>query len=108
MRFARESFSTLLGRWKDMVKDTQCFCDSCQTCKQSKPPNQKPFGLLNPLSVPSRPWESIGVDFVGPLPVSKNRDGEFDSITVVIDLLTAMVHLVPSRITYAPSSCDFA
>ena len=37
---------------------------------------------------------------MGPLPLSKNRDGEFDSITVIIDLLTAMVHLVPSRITY--------
>lgn len=34
------------------------------------------------------------------MPESKNQDGVFDSITVVIDLLTAMVHLVPSRINY--------
>jgi transposase InsO family protein len=40
------------------------------------------------------------MDFVGPLPESKNRDGVFNSITVVIDLLTGMVHLVPSRINY--------
>ena len=86
--------------WKDMVEDVRKYCESCQTCKRSKPPNQKPYGLLNPLSIPSKPWESIGIDFVGPMPLSKNRDGEFDSITVVIDLLTAMVHLVPSRITY--------
>lgn len=39
----------------------------------------KPFGLLNPLSIPSRPWDAIGVDFVGPLPESKDRDGEYDS-----------------------------
>jgi hypothetical protein len=40
------------------------------------------------------------VDFVGPLPESKNRDATFNSITVVIDLPTGMVHLIPGRINY--------
>lgn len=83
-----------------MVTDVKAFCETCTTCKTSKPSNQKPYGLLNPLAVPSYPWESIGIDFVVPLPESRNRDGQYDSITVVICLLTAMVHLVPSRINY--------
>ena len=82
------------------MSDTKAYCDTCVTCKRSKPNNQKPYGLLNPLSVPSEPWESIGIDFLGPLPLSKNRDGNYDSITVVICLLTAMVELIPSRINY--------
>jgi len=86
--------------WKDMVSDTKSFCETCMTCKRSKPSNQKPYGLLNPLPIPGNPWESIGMDFVGPLPESSNRDGTYDSITVVICLLTAMVHLIPSRINY--------
>jgi len=86
--------------WKDMVSDTKSFCETCVVCKRSKPSNQKPYGLLNPLSIPSYPWESIGMDFIGPLPESSNRDGSFDSITVVICLLTAMVHLIPSRTNY--------
>ena len=89
--------------WKDMVSDVRAFCETCQTCKISKPSNQKPYGLLNPLAVPSYPWESIGMDFVGPLPESGNRDGLFDSITVVICLLTSMVHLIPSRTNYNTS-----
>lgn len=89
--------------WRDMVSDVRAFCETCHTCKSSKPSNQKPYGLLNPLSVPSYPWESIGMDFVGPLPESGNRDGLFDSITVVICLLTSMVHLVPSRTNYNAS-----
>lgn len=89
--------------WKDMVSDVRAFCETCHTCKISKPSNQKPYGLLNPLSVPSYPWESIGMDFVGPLPESGNRDGQFDSITVVICLLTSMVHLIPSRTNYNAS-----
>ena len=86
--------------WKELVTDVKAFCETCNTCKMSKPNNQKPYGLLNPLSVPSYPWESVGIDFVGPLPESRNRDGQYDSITVVICLLTAMVHLIPSHINY--------
>ena len=86
--------------WDTIVRDVNAFCISCVTCQRSKPPNQKTYGLLNPLPVPSAPWDAIGVDFVGPLPESKNRDGNFDSIPVEIDLLSAMIHLVPSRINY--------
>lgn len=92
--------------WKDMTSDTTIYCQSCMTCKQSKPSTQKPYGLLNPLDIPSYPWESIGVDFVGPLPESKNWDGIFNSITVVICLLTLMVHLIPSRKDY--NACEIA
>jgi hypothetical protein len=89
--------------WKDMVADVKVFCEMCHTCKTSKPTNQKPYGLLNPLTVPTYPWESIGMDFVGPLPESGNRDSVYDLITVVICLLTSMVHLIPSRINYNAS-----
>lgn len=83
-----------------MVRDVQKYCDSCMTCKRSKPNNQCPYGLLNPLNVPTVPWEAIGIDFVGPLQESRDRDATYNSITVVIDLLSGMVHLIPSRINY--------
>jgi hypothetical protein len=86
--------------WKDMVEDTRSYCETCATCKRSKSGNQKPYGLLHSLNPPLQPWESIGVDFVGPVPESKDRDGVYNSIIVIIDLLTGMVHLVPSRNNY--------
>lgn len=86
--------------WKDMIEDIHKFCKSCPTCKMSKPNNQRPYGLLSTLSVPEYPWQGIGIDFVGPLPESRNRTGSFDMIAVIIDLLTGMTHLVPSRQTY--------
>ncbi|KAJ3529364.1 hypothetical protein NMY22_g9024 [Coprinellus aureogranulatus] len=86
--------------WKDLVSNVKAFCETCHTCRMNKPDNQRPYGLLNPLSLPTYPWETIGVDFVGPLPESENRDGVFDTVTVVIDHLTSMVHLVPSRANY--------
>jgi len=87
--------------WPDMVNDVKAYCETCTVCKRSKPSNQKPFGLLNPLPVPGQPWKAIGIDFIGPLPSSENRHGAFDSIAVIICLLTSMVHLIPSHTTYS-------
>ena len=86
--------------WPSMANDVKDYCASCQKCAMSKPANQKPYGMLNPPKIPSQPWEVIGIDFVGPLPESRNRDATYDSVTVVIDLLTHLVHLIPSRVTY--------
>ena len=83
-----------------MVSDTKAFCETCIICKQSKPSNQKPYRLLNPLPIPVEPWESIGIDFVRPLPESHNHDGHSDAITVIICLLTSMVELIPSQSNY--------
>lgn len=66
--------------WPSMAKDVQAFCESCRVCATSKSSTTQPMGLLRPLPVPRRPWESIGIDFVGPLPESSNRHGGFDMI----------------------------
>lgn len=60
---------------KEMVNDVHAYCDTCHTCKRSKPNNQRPYGLLNTIKTPEYPWEAIGIDFVGPLPKSQDRDG---------------------------------
>ena len=86
--------------WKNMSSDVHSYCESCIICARSKPMNHKPYGKLNPLPVPTQPWEVIGIDFVGPLPESKDRNATYNSLTVIIDHLTGMVHLVPSRTNY--------
>ena len=86
--------------WKTIVKDVTDYCKACPTCAISKSPTEKPRGLLQTMPVPSHPWQFIGIDFVGPLPESSNRNGSYDTICVIIDLLTAMVHLVPTCQTY--------
>src|ERR1700761_7771076 len=83
-----------------MIRDVAAYCESCSLCAMSKSSTQKPMGLLRTLEVPRRPWQSIGIDFVGPLPESSNRHGTFDMICVVIDHLTSMVHLMPTKQMY--------
>ena len=86
--------------WKSLLPDVEKYCNSCIVCKRGKASSTKPYGLLNPLEIWTQPWDAIGIDFVGPLPESKNRDGYFNAITTIIDLFSGMVHLVPSRIDY--------
>ena len=77
--------------WSTLLRDVAKFCMTCGTCQAVKPSTQRPTGLLHPLPIPSRPWESIGMDFIGPLPPSPEG---YNFIWVVIDRLTSMVHLV--------------
>ena len=83
-----------------MVQDVNDYCKVCQICAMSKSLTEKPRGFLKMMLVPTHPWQYIGIDFVGLLPESSNRNGSFDMICVIIDLLTAMVHLVPTKQTY--------
>lgn len=86
--------------WPEIVGDVSAYCRTCTVCATTKSATTKPLGLLHPLPVPRRPWQYIALDFVGPLPMSRNRYGTFDMICVIIDQLTSMVHLVPTKQTY--------
>jgi hypothetical protein len=86
-----------------MVKDVQNFCTSCGVCQTTKTDNRRPQGLLHPLSVPHRPWGSIGMDFVGPFLEANG----YDYCLVVICRLTSMVHLLPITKTIKASEVTF-
>jgi hypothetical protein len=85
--------------WPRIGQDVEHYCKTCPVCQTTKSSTQKVPGLLHSLPIPSRPWESIGMDFVGPFPES----GGFDYLWVVICRLTSMVHLVPIRTTTTAS-----
>ena len=64
-------------------------------CETSNPSNRN-LGLYTPLLVPSRPWESISMDFVGGLPMSRKQH---DYIFVVVDRFSIMCILMPCKKT---------
>uniref|UniRef100_A0A3Q4HJ14 Integrase catalytic domain-containing protein n=1 Tax=Neolamprologus brichardi TaxID=32507 RepID=A0A3Q4HJ14_NEOBR len=47
--------------------DVKRYVISCSVCQLTKPSQKKAAGLMVPI-VPQKPWEYVGVDFVGPLP----------------------------------------
>ena len=77
--------------WPGMRKDVEAYVDSCSQCQKSKPKGRGTAGLLQPLPVPQRPWQSVGLDFMGPLP--RSRSGK-DFLLVLVDRMSKRVHLI--------------
>lgn len=73
--------------WRKFVKD---YVKSCDACARAKTSRHQPHGLLQPLPVPEGPWNSISMDFISDLPVSKGHD----TILVVVDRFTKMAHFI--------------
>jgi hypothetical protein len=73
------------GLYED-VREFVAFCDSCQKVKAS---TQMPAGLLQPLEIPRRKWQSISMDLITGLPKTKSG---FDAIWVVVDRLSKCAH----------------
>ena len=76
-----------------MLESVSHFIKVCSLCAVNKPRNRK-LGLYTPLPVPSHPWESISMDFVGGLPLSKIGH---DYFYVVVDRFIKMCILIPCK-----------
>lgn len=88
-----------LGRlcwWPGMRKEIQDYIYSCVACQSNKSSNRSPAGKLQSLPIPTKKWEQVSMDFVGPLPLTK-ADNDF--IMVVVDKLSKMVHFIPCKTT---------
>ncbi len=71
------------------------YVKSYDTCARSKILRHRPFGLLQPLPIPNRPWGSIAMDFIIDLPSVRTKN----SILVVVDRLTKMAHFTPVHLS---------
>jgi hypothetical protein len=79
--------------WPILNGSVSRYVIGCSLCDTSKPENRN-LGLYTPFSVPSRPWESISMDFVGGLPMSKkNHDYRY----VMVDYFIKMCICMPSK-----------
>ncbi|KAH9723181.1 Endonuclease [Citrus sinensis] len=67
--------------WPHMKDDIEAYVRTCLVCQQDKVDHQLPEGLLEPLPLATRPWESVSMDFITSLPKSEGCG----SIMVVVD-----------------------
>ena len=76
-----------------MFDNVSHFITKCSLCATSKLSNRK-LRLYTPLSVPSRPWESILMAFVGGLPLWRKVH---EYLYVVVDRFSKMCILTPCK-----------
>lgn len=76
-----------------MRKDLEdAYIPSCNDCQRNKSSTKKPAGPLHPTPVPDARFDSIAIDFIGPLP----RDNGYDSVITITDRLGADYRMVPT------------
>ncbi len=74
-----------------MTREILDFVLACSVCASCKTSNRPPEGLLQPLSIPSRPWSHIALDFVSALPPSQGNT----VVLTVVDQFSKAAHFIP-------------
>jgi len=82
--------------WPNMTADIRRFVSTCETCQRYKTPPMAPSGTLQPLPIPPRNWDHIGMDFITALP--KTKKGR-DAILVFVDRLSKQAHFIATNTT---------
>jgi len=78
--------------WPGVTKEMKRYVEGCDACQRNKNCTEQPAGKLMPNSILERPWTHILADFITKLPLVQG----YNSILVVVDWLTKMVHFIPT------------
>jgi hypothetical protein len=96
-RFGIAQTRAAVGRlfwWESLDSDVTKFVSTCVACQRNKACRHKPYGLLQSLPVPKKPWHTVTFDFVVKLPKTSRGN---DSVYVFVDKLTKMVQFVACK-----------
>lgn len=85
--------------WPNLSEDVATYIRTCDVCQRTKAKRHRPYGELQPLPTPERPWQHVAMDFIVGLPPSRRGNEVYDSILVVVDRMTKMVKYVPTTET---------
>ena len=66
------------------------YIEACAVCARNKTSSGARMGLLQPLSIPSRPWSNISLDFVTGLPASQGHT----TVLTVVARFSKMVRFI--------------
>ena len=76
-------------RSTELAQKIENYFKACIICARGKPMQQKPYGMLQPLPIPSRPLQDIAIDFIVKLLLSKDflklGNPEYNLVWVVVD-----------------------
>lgn len=82
--------------WPALEADVQSYVRGCEQCQRNKPDTRGKQGLPLSIAAPKRAWETVCMDFIGPLP--RTASGH-DAVLVVVDKLTRWSYYIALRTT---------
>lgn len=90
--------------WPHMYADIVRHVLSCLQCKRLKPSRRKPDGHLHPIAPPACVWDTVAMDYVGPVPASSSGNKYF---IVLTDLFSKFVVTKPVPDNTAMTAAQF-
>jgi hypothetical protein len=98
-RRKNKSYESLRGSyyWPNMRRDLEnTYIPSCTECQRNKNRTSKPTGPLHPLLVPDDRFDTVALDFIGPLPEENGKD----TILTMTDPLGADIRIAGTHSSY--------
>jgi transposase InsO family protein len=88
--------------FENMKDKITSYIKKCADCHKNKHSTHAQYGEMQPMELPTKPWEDISMDFVTGLPLSKDPVTEltYDAILVIVDRFTKYVLMIPFRRDY--------
>ena len=74
--------------WPGLARDVREYITTCSICQNIAIPRHKPYGKLEPLPMPDRPWQEVSLDFIIQLPSLCIGTRAYNAILVVVDRYT--------------------
>ena len=86
--------------WPSLRRNVKSYVQGCDVCLTSKAIRHKPYRDLQSLPVAIHQWIDFSIDFVTGLLLSSDwKSDSYDSILVIVNRLTKMVHYKPVKVT---------
>src|SRR6202030_4659895 len=87
--------------WPRIAHDVRRYVEGCETCQWTKAKRTPHTSPLHPHEPPTRPWEVITMDIIGPLPESQG----YNAILVIVDWLTKAVKFEATHMEITSEGC---
>ena len=88
--------------WDTLLTDVEAHVRACTICQTLKVQRRKLSAIPKRPEEPSRPWELVSMDYVGPFRTARQRSPDFEYILVAVD------HFTHYAITIPMQRCDSA
>jgi hypothetical protein len=79
--------------WPKIFKDVEKYVQTCPDYQVNKQPTTKPAGVAHVLPIPDRPWQSVAIDFIGPITASQG----YPNIMVIMDRFSGFLLCFPLK-----------
>lgn len=58
--------------WPGLARSVRRYVAACEPCQRRKKPSSLPAGFLQPIDIPFEPFFRVGLDLLGPFPISSS------------------------------------